>query len=292
MGVRGTTSVGALQLRFWGVRGSHPVPGKSTLRFGGNSSCVAVEADGQVLAFDAGTGLIGLGRLLLQRPGKSVVHIFLSHLHHDHIEGLRYFEPVYRDDWRVYLYGPGSSPATVENTLRRSMDQRLFPVALAELQARLSIRTLPKREVVRIPGARNLTVHAQFSRAHPKVGVMLFRIEYRGRSVVYATDVEGPKGGHADVVAFARNADVLIHDSQYTDHEYFAAQRNKAGWGHSTVRMAAEIAREAKVGRLLLYHHDPSHDDKEVLHLERLARSIFTNSQAAFEGLTLKLRAR
>ncbi len=120
---------------------------------------------------------------------------------------------------------------------------------------------------------------------------MLYRIEFGGRALVYATDVEAPKGGHEDVVDLARGADVLIHDSQYTDHEYFEAQHTKAGWGHSTVRMAAEVAREAGVGSLLLYHHDPSHDDAEVLQLERLAQSIFPNSQAAYEGLELSFAA-
>ena len=292
MGGRGTKSEAALRVRFWGVRGSHPAPGEHTVHFGGNSSCVEIEAEGQTLAFDAGTGIIGLGRILMQRDAKREIHIFLSHMHHDHIEGLRYFEPVYSNSWRCHLYGPGSTAGTIERTLRRSMDARVFPVALSELPARLSIRTLEKRETIRPRGSRGLVVRAQFSKSHPKVGVMLYRIEHQGRTVVYATDVEAPKGGHEDVVEFARGADILIHDSQYTDHEYFEAQRSKAGWGHSTVRMAAEIAREAGVGRLLMYHHDPSHDDAEVRGLESLAQSIFPKSQAAFEGLEIKLSGR
>ena len=121
---------------------------------------------------------------------------------------------------------------------------------------------------------------------------MLYRITHAGHSVVYATDVESPKGGYEDVVAFARGADVLIHDAQYTDEEYHGGHLNKAGWGHSTVRMAAEAARAAGVGQLFLYHHDPEHDDAEVRQLERLARSIFPHSRAATEGLEVRLAPR
>jgi ribonuclease BN (tRNA processing enzyme) len=118
---------------------------------------------------------------------------------------------------------------------------------------------------------------------------MMYRVTCGGRSVVYATDVEGPKGGHEDVVAFARGADVLIHDAQYTDLEYHGGHLNKAGWGHSTVRMAAEVACAAKVKQLVLYHHDPEHDDAQVHQLERLARTIFPKSRAATEGLEVRL---
>ncbi len=109
---------------------------------------------------------------------------------------------------------------------------------------------------------------------------------------MYATDIEVAKGGHRDVVDFARGADVLIHDAQYTEDEYFGGQLNKSGWGHSTVRQAAEVAREAGVGQLLLYHHDPSHDDAFVGRLERLARRIFPRSRATREGMTVALRGR
>jgi ribonuclease BN (tRNA processing enzyme) len=261
------------------------------VRIGGNSSCVEVNTGDHTLVFDAGTGIIGLGRDLLRRPGKPEVHIFLSHLHHDHIEGLRHFAPAHCEDWHCHLYGPGSAAGSLERTLQQTMDTRVFPVAFAELAADVSMRTLGKQETVRLAGSKAVAVEARFSKAHPKVGVLLYRIEYAGHSIVYATDVEAPKGGHADVVDLARGADLLICDSQYTDAEYFEDERNKAGWGHSTVRMAAEIARDAAVGQLLLYHHDPTHNDKQVRSLERLARGVFRNSQAAYEGLELKLSA-
>ncbi|HVN87091.1 MAG TPA: MBL fold metallo-hydrolase [Candidatus Binatia bacterium] len=286
------TRVPALRVRFWGVRGSYPAPGPATAKIGGNSSCVEIGVGEQTLIFDAGTGIIGLGRDLVRRPGEPSAHIFLSHLHHDHIEGLRFFAPVYSPEWRCHVYGNGSGPKALERLLARTMTPHLFPVALSQLPAKLSIRELHERERLRFDGGHPLIVHSRFSRAHPKVGVTMYRVSCGGRSVVYATDVEAPKGGHEDVVAFARGADLLIHDAQYTDEEYYGGHLNKAGWGHSTVRMAAEAARDAQVKQLILYHHDPEHSDGLVRRLETLARSIFPRSRAAWEGMEVRLPLR
>ncbi|MBI1814443.1 MAG: MBL fold metallo-hydrolase [Deltaproteobacteria bacterium] len=282
----------ALRVRFWGVRGSYPTPGPATARIGGNSSCVEVTSAKHTLAFDAGTGIIGLGRELMHRNGDPTVYVFLSHLHHDHIEGLRYFAPAYNPRWTCHIYGAGGGAQALQRLLARTMTPRLFPVSLSQLPANLAINNLDKQERIRLNGSPATVITARYSNAHPKVGVTLYRVTCGGRSVVYATDVEAPLGGHDDVVAFARGADVLIHDAQYTDAEYHGTPSNKAGWGHSTVRMAAEAARAAKVGELILYHHDPEHDDAEVRRLEKLARTIFPRTRAASEGLELHLAPR
>ena len=282
----------ALRVRFWGVRGSHPVPGPSTARVGGNSSCVEVVAGGRTLIFDAGTVIIGLGNALLERNSDHAVHIFLSHTHHDHIEGLRFFQPVYQPEWRCVLYGAGRGPAAVERVFAAVMRPALFPVALSELPTPPVFRALGKRAHIRFPGRPPVEVLAQHSQAHPKIGVMLYRVTCKGRSVVYTTDIEAPHGGHNDVVEIARGADVLIHDAQYTDEEYSGGALIKAGWGHSTIRMAAEAAREAKAGELILYHHDPSHSDAEMRRIERMAKRIFPRSRVATEGLELQLSPR
>jgi phosphoribosyl 1,2-cyclic phosphodiesterase len=279
----------ALRVRFWGVRGSHPAPGPTTVRVGGNSSCVEVEAGRHALVFDAGTGIIELGRRMLRDGSQRDVHIFLSHTHHDHIEGLRFFEPVYRCDWSCHLYGPGRGTQTLERILRGAMEPSFFPVSLSELPSHLHIRDLRGDELIRLNSRPVVEVVTHHSQAHPKTGVRLYRVACRGRSLVYATDVEAAKGGHDDVVAFARGADVLIHDAQYTEEEYFGGHITKAGWGHSTVRMAAEVAREAGVGELLLYHHDPIRNDAAVARLERAARKIFPATRAAREGMEIEL---
>jgi phosphoribosyl 1,2-cyclic phosphodiesterase len=278
-----------LRIRFWGVRGSHPTPGPSTVAIGGNSSCVEISNGQQILVFDAGTGIIALGHELVQREKPATVHVFLSHTHHDHIEGLRFFEPLYRTDWRCNLYGRGKGAQTLEHILRGAMKPGFFPVSLSELSARTEIHELSNGDRTRLAGRAPITVTSRHCRAHPKIGVVLYRIACAGKSIVYATDVEAAQGGHEAVVEFARGADVLIHDAQYTDDEYYGGHINKAGWGHSTVRQAAEAAREAGVGRLILFHHDPGHDDSYVRRLERAAREVFASSEAAYEGLEVRI---
>ena len=281
-----------LSVRFWGVRGSYPTPGPGTAGVGGNSSCVEISSAEHTLVFDAGTGLIPLGRELVQRRGEPEVSIFLSHLHHDHIEGLRFFAPAYTPEWRCIIYGGSSAPRGLRAMLARMMAAHLFPVSLTQLPAQVTIRQLKERDRVRFHSKQPVLVSARFSRAHPKVGVTMYRITCAGRTVVYATDVEAPKGGYEDVVSFARGADVLIHDAQYTDAEYHGGHLNKAGWGHSTVRMAAEAAQAAGVGELLLYHHDPEHDDAKIHELERFGRTLFPHTRAAVEGMEIRLPAR
>lgn len=281
-----------LQIRFWGVRGSFPVPGRKTASFGGNSSCVEIRAGNHVLIFDAGTGAIGLGEQLAARNHNHRVHIFLSHMHHDHIEGLRFFQPLYRSGWTCHVYGPESEDHPVEEALQHMMKPRFFPVELGELQATIKVRGLHTNERLVFPGSPKVTVDSVHIGAHPKFGVQLYKISYAGRSVVYATDVESPLGGHEPVVELARGADVLIHDAQYTDHEYHRDTGHKRGWGHSTVRMAAETAVEAGVGQLILYHHDPSRSDSQIPRLEQLAKKIFPRTRAAREGMTVRLAAK
>jgi phosphoribosyl 1,2-cyclic phosphodiesterase len=280
---------GAIRIQFWGVRGSHPTPGPSTVKFGGNSSCVEMRAAGETLIFDAGTGIIPLGRELSATNRNHTMHVFLSHTHHDHIEGLRFFEPIYRSEWNCFLYGSGRGARALERVLSGAMQPRFFPVSLSELPARVTIKQLSSGRKLQLGHNPSVSVTIRHSDAHPKIGVNLYRVTCQGRSVVYATDVESAKGGHADVVDFAQGADILIHDAQYTDDEYFGGHINKSGWGHSTVRQAAEAARAAGVGELLLFHHDPGHDDAAVRRLEDEALAIFPRVRAAYEGLVIEL---
>ncbi len=278
---------GRLRLRFWGVRGSYPTPGAGTVRVGGNSVCMEVRAGRLCLAFDAGTGLIGLGRQLVQERTRGTVHIFLSHYHHDHIEGLRFFQPVYDRRWHTVVYGPSLPRARVDRVLSRSMAPPFFPVSLEELPGRVELRPLKSGSTIRLASPSPVQVLTRLSTAHPKLGVAIYRIEGNGGAVVYATDIESARGGFADVVELARGADVLVHDAQYTEDEYRDALRSRVGWGHSTVAMACEVARAAAVKLLVLYHHDPSHSDRLMRVLEQDARKRFRRSIVAREGLEL-----
>jgi ribonuclease BN (tRNA processing enzyme) len=248
-----------------------------------------MRAGAHLLVFDGGTGIINLGHSLAGSNGTRTLRLFLSHLHHDHIEGLRFFAPFYDSSWNCLIYGPHSGTNELRRALQSTMEPRLFPVSLGELQAHIEIRDLPTSDRMVLDGEPPVLIEAQHSQAHPKFGVQLYRITQGSRSVVYATDVESPCGGFEDVVRFAKGADILIHDSQYTDDEYHREVANKQGWGHSTVRMAAEAARAAGVGELIMYHHDPCRTDDQIPALEELARSIFPRSRAAREGLSIIL---
>jgi len=293
-------------VRFWGVRGSYPTSNPNTLRFGGHTSCVEVQANGHRLIFDAGTGIIPLGKELVENTQSSLrLFLFLSHTHHDHLAGLYFFEPLLKATTNVFIFGPDAGQKSLKQTLEIAMDGHFSPISLEELEGKKKIHSLRGDETIRFQAGSGkikiekrkallealdeVQIDAHKSPAHPKNGVMLYRVRYRGRSVVYATDIEEKEGGYRDVIEFAKGTDLLIHDAQYLTSEYFSRTDPRTGWGHSTVERAVEVARKAGVKRLLLFHHEPTHDDEALLQIEREARSLFPASAAACEGLTVDL---
>ena len=295
-------------VRFRGVRGHHPVPGATTLRYGGNTPCVEVWAGGRLVILDAGTGLVSLGDDLMawhQTTKEPIIAtMFFSHTHHDHTQGFPFFTPAYIGTSVLYMFGPRTFDQDLEKSLARAMLPPTFPVQLEELASLKIISNLDRSEAILIgpehqPQIRNIyrdslqagpdtvQVHVQRSSFHPGGGVSLFRIEWNGRSVVYASDTEGVEGGDTSLIAFAKNCDLLIHDAQYTEYEYVEAPRQ--GWGHSTPEMATTVAREAQVGQLVLYHHDPDHDDDALDQMEAEAKTQFDQTILAYEGLTIRL---
>jgi phosphoribosyl 1,2-cyclic phosphodiesterase len=297
-------------VRFWGVRGSYPVPGQLTANVGGNTSCVEVRANGHLIILDAGTGIINLGHALEQErevvDGLLVATILFSHTHHDHTQGFPFFVPAYSARSVLYMFGLRTFYEDIEEALRRSMLAPAFPVALEELKSLKIISNIEESEAIVLergckPRLRNLhrdeinvtgndvKIAALRSYAHPTGGVNLYRIEWQGKSLVYATDTESYVGGDTRLIRFTQGADLLIHDAQYTHQEYAGGKVPRQGWGHSTPQMAAEIARAAGVGRLVLFHHDPTHGDEVLDQIEASAREVFPNSLLAREGLTLTL---
>ena len=298
------------KIRFWGVRGSYPTPGKNTIRFGGNTACVEVQVGGQIIIFDAGTGIIALGQELA-RTHQLDVTLLLSHLHHDHTQGFPFFLPAYIPGARLRIFGPGTATETLENILDSNQSAQTFPVSLRDMNASKDIRSLKETDVLTLDstgmrvnsasssdpstgsGQRSKTVTVKIYRsyAHPG-GVYVYRIEYRGHALVYATDTEGYVGGDKKLANFARGADVLIHDAQYSEEHYrgqLTGFPSTQGYGHSTVQMACELAAAAQVDELVLFHHDPNYDDETVARLEVKARTLFPNVRAAYEGLIMKV---
>ncbi|MCU1337312.1 MAG: hypothetical protein JWO19_2893 [Bryobacterales bacterium] len=271
-----------LQLRFWGVRGSTPAPGKDKLVYGGNTPCVEIRtASNQVLVFDAGSGMRELGHQLASEfAGQDLsVHLFLTHFHWDHIQGLPYFQPLFSPDTRLNVHSWTSGQET-RRVLEGQMGTPYFPVNFADVSARVRFAQM-KSERVKIG---DVSVES-FPLNHPQ-GAYGYRIEAGGKSIVYATDLEHGDAKFDGVLRdYASGADVLIYDAQYNDEEY-ASHR---GWGHSTWHEATRVARDAGVGRLFLFHFDPAHTDARVAESERLAAAEFEAACAAREGSVLLL---
>ena len=293
-------------LRFWGVRGSYAVSHRSALKYGGNTSCVEVIAGNHRIIFDAGTGIIGLGKELLKKnQGPLSLNLFLSHTHHDHLSGFYFFDPLFDQRNRINIFGPRSGKRSLAETLRAAMEPALFPIGLDALDAKKLIWSLVGGEYIELRDNRRAPritktlglsdndnqqpiILTHSSPAHPN-GVILYRVFFQHKSVVYATDLEEAPGGYPDVIEFARGADVLIHDAQYLDSEYASAANPRKGWGHSTVESATEVAKKAGVKRLVLFHHEPTHDDRCIDQILRLARRRFPATTVAAEGMVISL---
>lgn len=270
-------------LHFWGVRGSTPTPQKHYLRYGGNTSCVDLRTRDGLYVFDCGTGFRLLGRKLLAERGSRPIEarVFLSHYHWDHIQGIPFFAPLYSRANR-FVFHSFASPATdVQHALEDQMVTPYFPVKMEAMRARRDFRVIG--EETRRYGDLRITTRRL---NHPQ-GCLGYRIEYRGKTIVYATDNEpGDPRSDQNVRALAQGADIFIYDSQYTPHEYASGKKS---WGHSTWQEAVNIAREAEVKKLVLFHHDPDHSDAKIDAIQRQARRRFRRTVAAREGLTVKL---
>jgi phosphoribosyl 1,2-cyclic phosphodiesterase len=274
-----------MRITFWGVRGSIASPGPDTAAVGGNTSCVEVQCGSTKLILDAGTGIRRLGDSLLAK-GPVDATILLSHLHWDHIQGLPFFVPAYLPSTKLGIVGSGGGASSLGGVLATQMTAPVFPVRLDELGAELRLREVKSGETFCIGEA---TVRAA-KLNHPG-GVLAYRIEHEGTSVVYATDTEHYACVDPTLRALAEGADVLIYDSQYTPEEYRGdGGRSKVGWGHSTYVAGAELARASGVGRYVLFHHDPQRNDAGVADVERRAQGLFADSVAAREGLSIDLR--
>lgn len=275
----------SMTVRFWGVRGSVASPGPETAGVGGNTSCVEIVAGASRIVLDAGTGLRRLGNELLKQ-GPVDVTLLLSHVHWDHIQGLPFFSPLYAPTTRVHVVS-GANGTPTRDVLRRQMSAPTFPVDLHEVPAAMSYLEVRDRQRF-VAGEAEVTV----AKANHPDQVYAYRVEHRGRSVVYATDTEHFRCVDPRLAALARNADVLIYDAQYLPEEYTGEHgASRVGWGHSTWEAAVELARAAGVGQLVLFHHDPSRSDEAVAMIEATAQRHFADTVAAREGMSLAVGA-
>jgi ribonuclease BN (tRNA processing enzyme) len=275
----------------WGSRGSLATPGRRTVRYGGNTSCVEVRAaDDALLILDAGTGIRELGLALGEdRPER--IDVLLSHLHIDHLEGLPYFSPLWDAGVELHIWGPSSPVKSLEERIATYLSPPLFPVHLAEVPSNLVCHDAPREWEL-----GSLRIASQpISHPGPTLG---YRIHDGRVALAYLTDHEPALGmdlrevGTDWISGFgvAHGADVLLHDCQYTEEEYV----EKAGWGHSSTAHAATFAELANVDRLLMFHHDPMHSDEQLETMLDRVRELRRNgdearTDLASEGLRIQL---
>jgi phosphoribosyl 1,2-cyclic phosphodiesterase len=285
------------RLTFWGTRGSIPTPGPHTARYGGNTACISITGrDGRLTILDAGSGLRPLGIELMSRQrGSLAADVLLSHTHWDHIQGLPFFKPLSASGTRISVYGAPQEGVPLAEILRRQMDPMVFPVPLEALAAKIDVHDIDEGEIP-LSDFRARAIRLR----HPgtTLGYRLAPLT-GGREIAYVTDNELGTGGTYPVspdwrrrlVAFLAGTDTLIHDAMYSDQ--FIQVR--AGWGHSTPRQAVELAAEAGCDRLLLFHHEPEHDDSMIdrlvadarEHASRLSSALLVDAAVEGDGFSL-----
>jgi phosphoribosyl 1,2-cyclic phosphodiesterase/ActR/RegA family two-component response regulator len=300
------------RIRLWGVRGSIPVPGKGTVHYGGNTSCVEVRADGEIIILDAGSGIRLLGLALDKEfgPRSMKLTLLISHTHWDHIQGLPFFSPAYDQKNLIRVLGYEGARAGLAKILASQMETPFFPVSLRELPSHLAIEELKEMEFRVGP----VKVRSKFAN-HPGICVG-YRLATSSGSIAYFPDNEpyeqlklllASRDGITEeeardfaaaergkMVDFLEGCDVAIMDTQYTEAEY----AKHVGWGHSSVESVVSLALVANVGKLILFHHDPNHDDQMIDKMVEHARAFVANSgkslevDAAREGAEILLDAK
>jgi phosphoribosyl 1,2-cyclic phosphodiesterase len=263
-----------VEIRFWGTRGSIPSPGPSTLEFGGNTTCLEVVLNsGRRIVIDGGTGIRLLGEHLKTTVASVRIHLLLTHNHWDHLIGLPFFFPIYREDSEIQIDGWPLAFQALKRVFDDHLGDGFFPVAFEQLRAHISFINKIARTPLILDDVRIDALPLN----HPQ-GCLGFRFQEEGHTLVFITDNElGLDGGYRfpDFVKFAQGADLLIHDAQYLPEE----MPMHRGWGHSTFAEAVDLALAAGVKSLLLTHHDPSRTDEQVRDIVRRARQ-----QAAAAG--------
>ena len=279
----------AMRVGIWGTRGSIATPGPQTARYGGNTACLTVEGSGgTVLVLDAGTGIRLVDDVIPARATR--VDVLLTHLHMDHIIGLGFFPVLQRRGLDVHLWGPKTAGDDIRSRLTRYLSPPLFPVRLRDLPANVTVHQIASADLQ----LGEFRVSASFvTHPDPALG---FRVSVDGTSLAYIPDHEPALGVKAFPVApmwtsghrIAEGVDLLLHDSQYTEQEY----GERVGWGHSSISDSVAFAKQAGVGRLVLFHHDPTHDDAMMDGLAKHAALHGGSTvaiSAATEGATLEI---
>lgn len=277
-----------MRVRFWGTRGSIAAPGRETVQYGGNTTCVEViPALGSSIVIDAGTGIRVLGQALPEEGQGREIHLLMTHIHWDHVLGFPFFRPISDPGWKISVDGFAYAMKGIKAVFASNMGDGFFPVRFQDLKARIDFSDNLSKGATEIEGigVDAIPLH------HPQGGLG-FRFREGGKTMVFLTDNElrgdaWKDRALADYATFCRDADLLIHDAQFTPQE----MAGRKGWGHSDFETVLELALRAGVRRLLLFHHDPSRTDGEIGAIERRCREILVGKgsplsvEAAREGV-------
>lgn len=304
------------KVKFRGVRGSYPIADKDFLQYGGNTSCVEVNVNGHLIILDAGTGLINLGNELMQKyiasgltqqerkPVKA--SLLISHIHQDHIQGFTFFRPLHIPSSEINVFGNVNYNETLSDELANLLFGKSFPLDLGDIAGNLNIRDLNETEgiilrhgeppiIKRIenedekPEGDDVLITCYRSYAHPQEGVYVYKISYKDKVMVYATDKESYLGGDKKLANFARGCNLLIHDSQYTTEDYLNSFVPKQGYGHSTFDMAIECKNQVGAEKLVFFHLDPEYNDEKLNIIKEHYKDLGDSAVLAYEGLEIDL---
>jgi phosphoribosyl 1,2-cyclic phosphodiesterase len=303
------TAKSLTRIKFWGVRGSIPVPGRETIRYGGNTSCVEVRADGEIIVLDAGTGIRALGLDLEREFGNRPLEIslLLTHMHWDHIQGFPFFVPSYNNKNRLHVFGFGGAESGLRDVLNGQMMTPVFPVKLHDLPGHIYIKHLERMDfnIGKVRVRAKLVNHPGICagyRLFTSTGSMAFLPDNEPFDWLQVHSLNSHRltpdklhkraaSERASLVRFLDGADLLVLDTQYTDDEY----ASHVGWGHGSISACVALALDSNVRTLALFHHDPLHDDREIDAMLKKARSLAARSKkkltviAAREGQEILL---
>jgi ribonuclease BN (tRNA processing enzyme) len=306
------------KIKFRGVRGSYPTPDANKLKYGGNTACIEVQVGNHLVILDAGTGIINLGEELLREhilTGSDTASrnpifatILISHTHLDHLMGLPYFKPMFISSSRINIFGMSAYSKYFKDIIAESIFAPFFPLDFEELSAKVKLNDILENKIIILKKdlpepviigsnffdeseltPEDVVIHCFKSYAHPKDGVLVYKICYKNRTMVYSTDKESYSGGDIRLINFARNADLLVHDAQYTTEDYTSPVMPRQGFGHSTPKMAVDSAQKANVKKLVLFHLDPTYDDEKVEKIETEVQSLFNDAHVAYENMEINL---
>lgn len=312
-------SKGKFYVKFRGVRGSFPTASENTLKYGGNTACVEINVNNNLIILDAGTGIIGLGEdLLLDHISSASISfertpisatLLLSHIHQDHIQGFPFFKPAHLTSTNLQVFGYSDFDEGLDEILSELLFSKSFPLDLGDIAANLNITNISGNDEIIIlspdypqpvlrsvsskedfvPKGEEVVISCYKSYAHPQNGVMAYKIAYKDKSIVYATDREGYIGGDKKLSRFARNCNLLIHDAQYTQEDYTSTVSPKQGFGHSTFDMALDVKNQSHAKQLAFFHLEPSYTDEKILMIENDCKAKEPNCFVAKEGLEIEI---